>query len=79
MTYLEELAAMARVGENEAYYGTHEQISAFNDFCDILDQTLTGKLTNEQIAAFDTFCLKATSDEILDEGLRLAALAGGRS
>jgi hypothetical protein len=69
--YLEELAAMARVGDNQSYYGTQEQIAAFNDFCDLLNLHLTGKLTAGEIDAFDVFCLKATSDEILDEGLRL--------
>jgi len=78
MTYLEEIAAMARVGDNEAYYGTQEQIAAFNDFTDILDQHLTGKLTADETKAFDAYCLKATSDEILDEGLRLAAIAASR-
>lgn len=78
MDFLNELAAMARVGTNEAYYGTQEQIAAFNDFTDILDQHLTGKLTREETEAFDTFCSKATSDEILDEGLRLAAIAAAR-
>ena len=79
IAYLTELADMARVGTNEAYYGTHEQIAAQNDFTDILDQVLTGKLTSEETAAFDAYCNKATGDEILDEGLRLARVALGRT
>jgi hypothetical protein len=77
MTYLEELAAMARVGENEAYYGTLEQITAENDFFDLLDLHLAG-MPIEEREAFDAFCSKATCDERIDEGLRLAALCAAR-
>jgi len=78
MTYLEELAAMARVGDNESYWGTDEQIEALNDFCDVLAQH-TASLPIEVQEAFDAYCSKATSDEILDEGLRLAATAFAQS
>lgn len=77
-TYLKELADMAYVGSNESYYGTSEQIRAFNDFMDTFDLYLTGKATGEEITAFDSFCSKATSDEIIDEAMRLAKIAAER-
>ena len=77
MTYLEELAAAARP-INDADYGTDRQINAENDFFDALDLHLTGKLTRDETEAFDAFCLKATTDERISEGLRLAAIAAAR-
>jgi addiction module HigA family antidote len=37
-----------------------------------------GKLTEVEMDDFDAFCLKATADERIDEGLRLAAIVALR-
>jgi hypothetical protein len=71
MTYLEKLAIAARP-INDADYGSKRQIDAENDFFDALDLHLTGKLTLAETQAFDSFCLKATTNERISEGLRLA-------
>jgi hypothetical protein len=73
MTYLRELAAAARPIDDDDY-GTARQIDAENDFFDTLDLYLAG-LSREKLEAFDTFCLKATTDERITEGLRLATWA----
>ena len=77
MTYLEQLAASARP-VNDADYGTDRQIAAENDFFDQLDLHLAGKLSEEEITAFGAYCSKATTDERITEGLRLATLAASR-
>ena len=77
MTYLEELAVAARP-INDADYGTDRQINAENAFFDALNFHVFGKLTVYETEAFDSFCLKATSDERISEGLRLAAIAAAR-
>jgi hypothetical protein len=67
MTRLEQLAAAARPRDfNDWCSG--RQIAAQNTFCDALKVVLTA----EQFEAFEAFCLKATPDEMIDEGLRLA-------
>jgi aminoglycoside phosphotransferase len=73
MTYLEQLAAAGRP-INDADYGSDRQITAENDFFDALDLHLTGKLTDAESDAFAGFCDKATTDERITEGLRLASL-----
>jgi hypothetical protein len=77
MTYLEQLAAVARP-INDDDYGSDRQVDAENDFFDALDQHLAGKLTEVEMDDFDAFCLKATADERIDEGLRLAAIVALR-
>ena len=49
------------------------------DFFDALDLHLSGKLSPDEMKAFDAFCAKATTDEHISEGLRLARLVGTRS
>lgn len=74
MDYLQKLATMARAGD----WGTSQQIAAENDFFDTLDLYLAGKLTEEEQNAFAAYCHRATSDERIDEGLRLAVIAAAR-
>lgn len=52
-------------------WGSDEQICAENTFCD----AVAAMLSPAQMAHWQHFSLKATSIEIIDEGLRLAALA----
>jgi len=73
ITYLEQLAAAARP-INEADFGSERQIDAENHFYDTLDQH-TVCLPIEIREAYDAFCAKATVDERITEGLRLAELA----
>jgi hypothetical protein len=77
MTYLEQLAAAARPTNHEDW-GSPRQIGAQNSFFDALDIAVSGRLTLAETEAFDTFCHKATTDEMIDEGLRLARLAASR-
>jgi hypothetical protein len=76
-TYLEQLAAVARAMKDDDY-GAARHIAAEKDFFDALDLHLTGKLTADETKAFDAFCSKATTDERIAEGLRLAAIAASR-
>lgn len=78
MTYLEELAAAARP-INDDDWGSERHINAHNDFFDALDLSMSGRLSVEETEKFDSFCAKATSDEMITEGLRLAAIAHGRA
>jgi hypothetical protein len=88
LQYLNKLAAAAKPqpvfpdGNRERDggddWGSERQIAAENDFFDALDLFLTGKLVPEEERAFAAFCAKATSDERIDEGLRLAAIALSR-
>jgi hypothetical protein len=67
MTRLERLAIAARPRDfNDWCSG--RQIAAQSAFCDELKVVLTP----EQFDAFEAYCLKATPDEMIDEGLRLA-------
>ncbi len=75
--YLEVLADDARPVDFDDW-GSERQVKAQNDFFDTLDLYLTGRLTEQERHAFDVYCLKATVDEMLDEGLRLACIAIGR-
>jgi hypothetical protein len=76
-TYLEQLAKQARPTSLEDW-GSNRQATAQNDFLDELDLAVTGRLTKEETEAFDACCHKATVDEMVDEGLRLARLAASR-
>ena len=77
MTYLEQLAAAARPINNDDY-NSDRQIDAEKDFFEALDLHLAGKLTEEERDDFDAYCLRATADERIDEGLRLAGIAASR-
>jgi hypothetical protein len=72
--YLETLASAAKP-INDGDYGSLRQVRAENDFFDALDQFLTGKLDDEDGDDFAAFCLKATADERINEGMRLARWA----
>jgi hypothetical protein len=78
LSYLKTLAADARP-ISEADYGSQRQIDAENDFFDALDLQLSGKLTDGESDAFAAYCLKATTDERIDEALRLAEATAVRS
>jgi hypothetical protein len=56
---------------NNAEWGCQRQIDARNRFTEAVEAVLTRK----QFEAYDSFCLKATTDEIIEEGLRLAKAA----
>lgn len=62
---LEALALDARALD-EADWGTERQINAENAFFEAF-HALMGDTPE-----FDTWCLKATTDEMIDEALRLA-------
>jgi hypothetical protein len=67
MTRLEQLAIAARPRDFNDWC-SERQTAAQNAFCDALKTILTPN----QFDAFEAFCLKATTDEMIDEGLRLA-------
>jgi len=73
MTHLEQLAAAARP-TNDDDYGTERQINAENNFFAYLDEYLGDKLTEAEHEEFTDYCTKATTDERITEGLRLASL-----
>ena len=50
-------------------WGSQRQIDAQNAFTDAVGELLTPK----EWAAYDHFCLKASTEEIVEEGLRLVA------
>jgi hypothetical protein len=55
-------------------WGSARQIDAQNAFTD----AVVDLLTPEEVNAYDDYCLKATVDEIVEEGLRLIALKTGQ-
>ena len=73
LAYLETLAREARPTDDDDY-GSIRQVACENAFYDILAQYLAS-LPVSQRDAFDAYCLKATTDERIDEGLRLAKQA----
>jgi hypothetical protein len=54
--------------------GSKRQIDAQNEFTD----AVIDLLTTEEANAYDDYCLKATVEEIVEEGLRLVALKTGQ-
>jgi hypothetical protein len=74
---LEQLATAARP-INLKDWGSPCQIDAQNDFLDALAVACAGRLTVAETAIFDTFCHRASPNEMIDEGLRLARLAATR-
>lgn len=70
LAQLELLAAAARPS-SEWDWGTQRQIRAENRFHDALETVLSAA-TSQTIDDYYNFCLKATSEEQIDEGMKLA-------
>lgn len=69
--FVEQLARAARP-LNDDDYGSEEQVEHENDFFAVVRELLT----EEQEEALETFSLKATTEERIDEALRLVAEYG---
>lgn len=69
-SYLQALADRARP-LNDEDYAFDRQVEAENEFCD----AVAAILSPVQMAHWQAWSLKATSNEIIEEGLRLAELA----
>lgn len=84
-----QLAALAKAArptsevdyDSEGDYGSERQVKAFNAFTSALEEIFSPGA----MAEFEAWCLKATNDEIIDEGLRRAriwyaiAIGGGQT
>jgi hypothetical protein len=66
---IDQLAVEAKAFTDEQW-GSEEQIAAQNAFTERAERMMTPPA----MRAFEIWCLKATTDEIIDEGLRLAKL-----
>lgn len=62
-----EALALAARPTSELDYGSQRQEDAFNAFFAAAEDVIPGK----QFAAFEEYCLKATTEEAIDEALRL--------
>jgi hypothetical protein len=69
MVTRDELATLARdaLCLNEDDWGSDRQIAAFNRF----NEAASAMMTEPQVEAWDRYSMKATSDEIVEEALRL--------
>jgi hypothetical protein len=70
MATLVELGAAARP-INDVDWGSDRQITAQNRFFDRVYQCLTETGEAAKIAQLDAYCHKATTNEMIDEGMRL--------
>jgi hypothetical protein len=69
MTDFNALAAQARP-VNDDDWGSERQIAAQNLFFNEVQKALPA----DQFDALDSYCLKATTDEMINEALRLLSL-----
>jgi hypothetical protein len=65
--YIEELKRNA-TPINDSDWGTERQIYAENAFFDAVAQVIT----SDEYSELETYCLKARTEEMLAEGMRLA-------
>lgn len=70
MKTIEQLAAAARP-VNDDDWGTDRQIKAENAFF----ERVRSLISRERYETLNDYCLKATTDEMIDEGLRVVKLA----
>jgi hypothetical protein len=56
---------------NDDEWGSERQIDAQNRFTNAVETVLTP----ETFATYESYCLKATTDEMIEEGLRLVKAA----
>lgn len=67
---LEEMARIARPIDDDEW-GSERQIEAENDFFDACEDALPEVFDRESDTDFNRFCLKATSNEMIDEALKI--------
>jgi hypothetical protein len=67
MTHFEKMAAAARPIDDDDW-GSDRQIEAENAFFGACPHDADGNVFSED---FENYCLKATTDEMIDEALRL--------
>lgn len=67
-----DFAALAQAARpiNDDDWGSERQIKAFNAFCAAVEAELPRKIFHE----WEDWSIKATTDEIIDEALRLLGL-----
>lgn len=63
---MKELAEKARPIDYDDY-GSERQIEAFNAFCLAMEKTLSA----DDFERFEAYSMKATTDELIDYGLKL--------
>lgn len=72
----EKLARLAELANdakplNDDEWGSDRQIDAQNTFCDVVESLVSA----EAFAEYEDYCMKATTDELIAEGLRIARKA----